>query len=687
MNHFILATAGHVDHGKSALVKALTGTDPDRLPEEKARGITIELGFAHFILDGPNEQRFHIGIIDVPGHEDFVRNMIAGVGSVDLALLVVAADDGWMPQTEEHFQILSYLGVNRAVIALTKTDLGKIDNVVTQIRAHLRDSAFANSPIISTSTRDNEGIDDLKHLIASELSVMEPPRDIEKPRLFVDRAFALRGIGTVVTGTLSGGTLSRGQSVIVQPQNCPGRIRSIQNHGQDVDLARPGMRTAINLPDTAISARGAGIKRGDVVTIADLGPPGATLGVLLGRSQRLRLNQSAVAARPLKNGATVYVHHGTARVAARIAFLEKDALACGEEAIAQLRLESPTFAFLGDRFVVRDPSERFTIAGGIVLDPNGDRRNFCNSAQLALLAARATAVCDVAGPTSGEQLLQHKDDTSPLSAIRRSRATQPIGSIGGPSGAKWVDLCVQSELAHRGFAQRETLLRKSNFSGDEIAAALLRLQDRKAIVLRGEIAADAEEWHDLFRRASALIDTVHQNHPEQRGLELAELRAQLGDQSADLFGALISDLCANGFVRERSTIGRAAHRAQLPPQTRPAAEKIRTLLAEKPFDPPARKDLTQDRHLQLALRFLIEQGEVVEVSPEIVLLKDASEQMQSAITEFISTHGAATASELRQHLGTSRRVIIPFLEYLDRAGVTHRRNDRRTLRAKAPVHG
>jgi selenocysteine-specific elongation factor len=581
--------------------------------------------------------------------------MIAGVGSVDLALLVVAADDGWMPQTEEHLQILNYLNVNRAVIALTKSDLGKsarrtdasrgeIDDVVTQIRAHLRDSTFANSPIIPTSTRDNEGIDDLKQLIASELSVMEPQRDIEKPRLFIDRAFALRGIGTVVTGTLSGGTLSRGQSVIVQPQNFPGRIRSIQNHGQDVDLARPGMRTAINLPDAAVGARSAGIKRGDVVTIADLGPPSAALDVLLERSPRLRLNQSAAAARPLKNGATVYFHHGTARVAAKIAFLEKNALACGEEAIAQLRLESPMFAFLSDRFVVRDPSERFTIAGGIVLDANGDRRNFCNAAQLALLAARATAPYH-------------------------------------------VDLCVRSELAHRGFAQRETLLWKSNFSGDEIAAALLRLQERKAIVLRGEIAADAEEWHDLFRRASALIDTVHQNHPEQRGLELTELRAQLDDQRADLFAALISDLCANGFVRERSTIGRAAHRAQLPPQTRPAATKIRALLAEKPFDPPARKDLTQDRHLQLALRFLIEQGEVVEVSPEIVLLKDASEQMQSAITEFISTHGAATASELRQHLGTSRRVIIPFLEYLDRAGVTHRRNDRRTLRAKAPVHG
>jgi selenocysteine-specific elongation factor len=651
--HFILTTAGHVDHGKSALVKALTGTDPDRLPEEKARGITIELGFAHLILDTPNEQRFHIGIIDVPGHEDFVRHMIAGVGSVDLALLVVAADDGWMPQTEEHLQILSYLGVNRAVIALTKSDLGKstrrtdssrgeIDDVVTQIRAHLRDSTFANSPIIPTSTRDNEGIDDLKNLIASELSVMEPQRDIEKPRLFIDRAFALRGIGTVVTGTLSGGTLSRGQSVVVQPQNFPGRIRSIQNHGQDVDLARPGMRTAINLPDAAIGARSAGIKRGDVVTIADLGPPSAALDVLLERSPRLRLSQSAAAARPLKNGATVYFHHGTARVAAKIAFLEKNALACGEEAIAQLRLESPMFAFLSDRFVVRDPSERFTIAGGIVLDPNGDRRNFCNAAQLALLAARATAPYD-------------------------------------------VDLCVRSELAHRGFAQRETLLRKSNFSDDEIAAALLRLQERKAIVLRGEIAADAEEWHDLFRRASALIDTVHENHPEQHGLELAGLRVQLGDQPGDLFASLISDLCANGFVRERSTIGRAAHRAQLPPQTRPAAGKIRTLLAEKPFDPPPRKDLTQDRHLHQALRFLIEQGEVIEVGAEVILLRQNFERMKCKIVDFISKNGPATVSELRQELKSSRRIIVPLLEHLDGRGITQREGDRRKLRNQEKI--
>ncbi|PYL13335.1 MAG: selenocysteine-specific translation factor, partial [Verrucomicrobia bacterium] len=203
--HFILATAGHVDHGKSALVKALTGTDPDRLPEEKARQITIDLGFAELNLVAPNGDKIHAGIVDVPGHEDFVRNMIAGVGSIDLAVLVVAADDGWMPQTEEHLQILTYLGVKRAVIALAKSDLGRIDSATEQIRIQLHGTVFAESPIVPTSVRTGEGIENLKSAIASELAVMHPQRDFGKPRLFIDRVFTLRGIGTVVTGTLTGG--------------------------------------------------------------------------------------------------------------------------------------------------------------------------------------------------------------------------------------------------------------------------------------------------------------------------------------------------------------------------------------------------------------------------------------------------------------------------------------------------
>src|SRR2546430_13306664 len=279
LNRFILATAGHVDHGKSALVHALTGTDPDRLPEEKLRGITIELGFAQLELRMP-DALLSIGIVDVPGHEDFVKNMVAGVGSIDLALLVVAADDGWMPQTEEHLQILIYLRVERAVVALTKSDLGGIETVTRQIRDRLRDSPFASAQIVATSVRNGDGIETLKSALASEFVTMHPPRDCGKPRLFIDRVFTLRGIGTVVTGTLTGGQLRRDQKIVVQPNNLHTRIRSIQSHGRELEVAEPGMRTAISLPDVSVEQ----ISRGNVVTIADFAPANSTLIALLEKS-------------------------------------------------------------------------------------------------------------------------------------------------------------------------------------------------------------------------------------------------------------------------------------------------------------------------------------------------------------------------------------------------------------------
>src|SRR6266550_2583088 len=566
--HFILATAGHVDHGKSALVKALTGTDPDRLPEEKARQITIELGFAHLQLSAPpstiNSQlsTFCIGIVDVPGHEDFVRNMIAGVGSIDLALFVVAADDGWMPQTEEHLQILTYLGVRRAVIALTKNDLGKIDNVSAQIRNQLRDTAFAHSPIIPTSVRTSEGIENLKSALAVEFSTVQPQRDIGKPRLFIDRAFTLHGIGTVVTGTLSNGPLRRGQNVIVQPQNLEARIRSIQSHGSELESAQPGMRTAISLPDVPI--RPGGIERGNTVTTAELGAAANTVDVVL------------------------------------------------------------------------DSSEQNTIAGGVVLAVDGNRENFRTTAQSQFLKTRASAIDD-------------------------------------------VDLRISSQLTRDGFAETTGLLIKSNSSADQIANALTRLERDGQIVLRGEIAAAAPHWRDLIARTTALIDVLHKKHPEQRGLDFTKLRAELNIGSDALLAAIILELTGNGFVRAENKIARSSHRPSLPREILPAAEKICAALAEKPFDPPSRKDFSEDRHLQ-ALRFLIEQGKIVELNSEIVLLRDAAEQMRTDVAEFLSKHGPATASQLRQKIGTSRRVIIPFLEYLDRVGVTQRIGDSRQLR-------
>jgi selenocysteine-specific elongation factor len=627
--HFILATAGHVDHGKSALVKALTGTDPDRLPEEKQRQITIDLGFAELNLTGPDEQEFHIGIVDVPGHEDFVRNMIAGVGSIDLALLVVAADDGWMPQTEEHLQILGYLGVERAVVALTKSDLGGSEAVARQIRERLRDSRFANAQIIVTSVRNGEGLEELKSALVGEFVAMHSPREYGKPRLFIDRVFTLRGIGTVVTGTLTGGQLRRDQKVVVQPDNVQARIRSIQSHGREYEVAQPGMRTAINLPDLRVEQ----INRGSIVTIADFALANSTLIALLEKSPRLlRENPGA---RPLKSGSSVYLHHGTSRTSARITFLKNRLLENGKNEIAQVKLASPIFAFAGDRFVIRDPSEQHTLAGGMVLDP--DHAEFRDEAKRKSLTSRAAAPND-------------------------------------------VRLWVCSEVGLRRFVSIQDVLDKSHFSNSEIADALLSLKRNDEVIVHGKIAANPIVWNALRDHATRLIDNELNKHPERAGYDLRELRAVLRDTPTDVFEALITDLCSHDFVRKQSAIARRSHQAVLPANLQPIAAKIHESLRKKPFDPPPRRELESDLEAQRVLRFLIESEDVIEISSDVVLLRENFECMKNAVSDFISKYGPATVSELRQELESSRRIMVPFLEKLDREGFTRRMGDKRSLR-------
>ena len=632
--NFILATAGHVDHGKSALVKALTGTDPDRLPEEKARGITIDLGFAHLDLTNAAGESLRVGIVDVPGHEDFVRNMIAGVGAIDLALLVVAADDGWMPQTEEHLQILLYLGVTRAIVALTKSDLGATDKVGEEIRAQLFDTAFAQAPIISTSVRTNQGLEQLKQTLAPQLSEMQPQRDIGKPRLFVDRAFTLRGIGTVVTGTLSHGKFHRGDKVIVQPKKLEARIRSLQSHGADRETVAPGMRTAINLPDFPIGKNGTSVARGDVVTVDDLGEPSAVFDVLLEKSPRLRAKKSR-AARPLRDGMSIQFHLGSARSAARMFLLDGNALAPGEKAIAQLRFASPLHAFFGDRFILRDASEQHTLAGGVVLDPNGDAKRFRMEAQRVFLSTRARSIGD-------------------------------------------IDVALATELERSGASKRDLLLRRSFFSSDQITQAIDRLEKSGRIVIRAGIVADAVFWRSLRDRTIGLIDAEHRQHPDRLGIDVSQLRSN--DLPPEVFDALVADLCSNGFTRSGAIIARTSYRPALPEELRAEGTRLRTTLSAKPFDPPARDDLAPDRESQQALRFLITTGEAVELGADLVLRAESFQQMKNEIVDLLTQRNAATASELRQALGTTRRILIPLLERLDRDGVTRREGDRRTLR-------
>jgi selenocysteine-specific elongation factor len=618
--HFIIATAGHVDHGKSALVKALTGTDPDRLPEEKKRQITIDLGFAALNVTAPNGDKIHAGIVDVPGHEDFVRNMIAGVGSIDLALFVVAADDGWMPQSEEHLQILNYLGVQRAVIALTKADLGGIDVVTTQIREQLTGTSFADSPIVPTSVRNGMGIEKLVNTLANQLTRTQVQRDICKPRLFIDRGFTLRGIGTVVTGTLTGGSLRRGQQIVIYPNNLETRIRSIQSHGHELEVAQPGMRTAINLPDLRVDQ----IKRGDVVTLPGYGMPTSTLIVRL--EEPTRLSRDATVPYRVKNGSSIYVHHGTSRVAARIRVRENESREGGKQTIAQLKVASPIFAFVGDRFVVRDSSERHTIAGGIVLDSDGDKESF---------AANVTL--------------------------------NNVGSL------------VRTTLARQRFARRENLLSKSRFSADEISQVLVKLQQSGEIILCQHIAAHCEFWRKLRAQAIGLIDAAHKQTPERGGVDLSELRRALRIQEPELLESLVADLSAGDFVRNGSVIGRVSHRPTLPAQLQPVEKRIREALTGQPFDPPSRKAIESDPQARQVVRFLVENGDLTELALDVVLLRKNFDRMRSQVIEFISKNGPATVSELRQALGSSRRIMVPLLERLDREGITRRVADKRML--------
>lgn len=629
--HFILATAGHVDHGKSALIKALTGTDPDRLPEEQLRGITIDLGFAHLDLRDPAEVSSSIvlGIVDVPGHEDFVKNMVAGVGSIDLALLVVAADDGWMPQTEEHLQILSYLGVRRAVVALTKIDLAQDEQAASSaIREKLTGTPFAAAPIVPTSVVTGRGFEDLKAALAGVLADASPQADIGKPRLPVDRVFKLQGIGTVVTGTLSGGTLRRGQNVAIQPAGKSARIRNIQSHGRDVETIVPGSRTALNLSLDAVED----IHRGDVVTLPGFGGPSNVVDVQIEISPR--------ATHAIKDGARVHAHHGSGTVAARIAFRDDSTLAAGERAVAQLRLEAPAFVFAGDRFILRDWTERITLGGGIVLDPDGIRKAFRTEPRMKLLATRAAS------------------PETPASFV-------------------------SSQIAYDGATRASQLLVRSRFSAAAIAAAVSKLAAERAIIGAGDLAVDAAKWQALQRHAAEVVDARHRAHPEESGLPLNDLRAALQDELpvAEMFEAIVVDLCAHDFVRAGAAIRRTSHRPALTPQLKGAGDKIRAMLAAKPLDPPSRKDVAPDAASNQALRYLIQSRELVEINVEIVLTAEAMKQATEMVRNHIRKHGPATTSDLRQMLGNSRRVAIPLLEKLDRDGVTVRQGDKRALRS------
>src|SRR5256712_2513006 len=462
----VVATAGHVDHGKSTLIHALTGIDPDRLQEERERGMTIDLGFAWLRLPGGEE----IGIVDVPGHQDFVRNMLAGVGGIDAVLLVVALDEGVMPQTREHLAILELLGVERGVVALTKRDLVD-DELATlagdDVRKTISGTPLAAAPLVEVAAPTRFGLDDLVEALQKELGALEPRRDLGRPRLPIDRAFTMPGFGAVVTGTLRDGYVAVGEEVEIVPQGLHARVRGLQTHRHKIEQAVPGSRVAMNL--AGVDA--ASLRRGMVAV-----RPGTLRETSL---LTTRLTVLAEASRPLLHDATVKVYLGTAEVVARVSVLDGAEIAAGESGWAQLRLAEPVAALGGDRFVLRYPSPAETIGGGTIADVNARR-----------LRRRAETVAALErDATGGED--EHL-----------------VGLLASP-------------------ATREELSGRVELTPAELAARIERLVTAGQIVALDPFLLSRERFNEAASRVKAALAAYHQAHPLRAGMPKEELRGAL----------------------------------------------------------------------------------------------------------------------------------------------------------------
>ena len=645
VRNFIATTAGHIDHGKSSLVQALTGTDPDRLPEEKRRGITIELGFAYLELPIPGRDlTLRVGIVDVPGHEDFVKNMVAGVGAADVALLVVAANEGWMPQTEEHLQIVEYLGARSGVIVLTKADLIRDPApAVAEIRSAVAGSGFADFPIVPVSVVDGTGIGALRTAVAAQLQALPPGPPAGTPRLAVDRAFAVAGAGTVVTGTLSGGALRRGQEVEAWPGGARARIRGVESFNRSADRAGPATRVALNLAPTGSSRAARPPRRGDLITPPDSVTATAYVDARVACSSRGRSERTAPL---LRDGVRVRVHHGTANVPGTVRLQADPArggLQPGASVLARIHLDEPRALLIGDRFVLRDWSQRHTLAGGVILDPAPHR--------------------PLRDPVQRAQLQAIGDAPRQVASILPARAASS-GMVALPEFARLVP------------AASAELERTANTLAAE---GRLRVFDR--------FAANAEWFDGQVAAAAKAIDAELRDHPERPGVPVTALHTVVAPPSAGLprraAGALrdavLAALAERGYRRSGALIRPPGHAAALPPHLSHAAKAMRATVAAAPLAPPSRSQLAANRAGQAVLDYLVNSGELVQLDQDVVLPADAYEQAREVVVAYLRRHQAATTSALRTAVGTNRRVIIPLLERLDRDGITLRAGSERRL--------
>ena len=617
----VIGTAGHVDHGKSTLVLALTGIDPDRLAEEKAREMTIDLGFAWLTLDGQE-----VGVIDVPGHRDFIENMLAGVGGIDLALFVIAADEGIMPQTREHLAILDLLQVPRGVIALTKTDLVDdpewLELVTLEIADTMQDTALAGAPIVPVSARSGQGLDKLREVLSASLHEIPPPPDLGRPRLPIDRVFTLSGFGTVVTGTLLDGRLRVGDEVEVQPGGLAGRVRGLQTHKTKRDTALPGSRVAVNLSGIDREALG----RGQVVAACGVVRPTLRLDA--------HYRHLPDADAPLAHNAEVKLFLGAAEVTARARVIGGEHIPPGAEGWLQLALVEPVAAVRGDRFILRRPSPGATLGGGRVLDPRPGRRH----------------------------RRFRPDVVARFQALDR----------GAP------DELLLAALARAGALPAATLLERAGLSADEGPPALDSLVAGGQIRVIGKTLVWPAHWQELRERAASELTRYHTEAPLRPGMEREELRARL-QLSPPLFAALRDELLAMGAVVEAGPLLRLPdHAVRFSSEQEAAVARLRALCAAQGVNSPSVKEckaLVGD-----ALYFaLVDLGQLRPLNDEVVYATPVYTDLIARLEGHLRQHGAITAADARDLLGTSRKYAIALLEHLDELRLTRRVGDRREL--------
>jgi selenocysteine-specific elongation factor len=637
-DHVIVGTAGHIDHGKSALVKALTGKDPDTLPEEKQRGMTIELGF--IFLDDPGYEK-QIVFIDVPGHERFVKTMAAGASHIDAALFIIAADEGISVQTREHFDILQLLGIKLGLVAVTKRDLvdgARIAELTAAVRSFVRGSFLEAAPVIPVSSVTGEGVADVKRALQEiGRKVAERP-DSGVFRMPIDRVFSMHGFGTVVAGTVLGGIVRTGDTVEVYPDGLKSRVRGIQVHSEKRGLSSIGKRTALNLQDLKKEE----LRRGQVAAAEGSLTPAMRLDA--------RLNVLRGADRAAKHRDRIRLHIGTDEVIARLAILEGQTIEPGASGMVQFVLESPAVALPGDRFVVRSFSPLVTIGGGQVLDANPDK---------------------------------HKRFSG--------QVVEGMKRLGGEAREAVEQVFRQS--ADRSMTAREAAL-KLGRNEDEVREAVGELEEEGTLVIiaaeKPETYLHASEYGALREKAAADVREYFEANPERPLMPYAGLRAEfLKKGDAQTLKLIVDDLCrTNVLFRKEAEVGLVGHRARMKPADEQIAARIEGVFRSARLSPPLEEEAQRKLALNPSvfkgiLDVLIREGKIIRLGAKVTYHREALDEAKKAVLGLIERRASVTIAELRDRLNLSRKYAQAILEYFDKTGLTKRIEDRHVLNRKA----